>query len=159
MRAARTMVKSRGILRQSITVADQVLSQVLDDHQRFVIVQDEDSNPRSSIPDSDSLILAKTSLRLCKHDNCSGCEDLHLCRYFVCGNCRFGTKCKNSHDLTSTHNSDLLEKHDLYGLAHGELFQLLLQNDPSLLPEYLQKLLRLFVCLTISATCVNYLNL
>uniref|UniRef100_A0A671M239 Poly [ADP-ribose] polymerase 12-like n=1 Tax=Sinocyclocheilus anshuiensis TaxID=1608454 RepID=A0A671M239_9TELE len=84
---------------------------------------------------SDSLILAKTSLRLCKHDNCSGCEDLHLCRYFVCGNCRFGTKCKNSHDLTSTHNSDLLEKHDLYGLAHGELFQLLLQNDPSLLPE------------------------
>lgn len=77
-------------LRLSITVADQVLSQVLDDHQRFVIVHDEDSNPRSSIPDRDSLILAKTSLRLCKHDKCSGCEDLHLCRYFVCGNCRFG---------------------------------------------------------------------
>uniref|UniRef100_A0A8C1ZTZ6 Poly (ADP-ribose) polymerase family, member 12a n=1 Tax=Cyprinus carpio TaxID=7962 RepID=A0A8C1ZTZ6_CYPCA len=122
-------------LRLSITVADQVLSQVLDDHQRFVIVHDEDSNPRSSIPDRDSLILAKTSLRLCKHDKCSGCEDLHLCRYFVCGNCRFGIKCKNSHDLKSAHNSDLLEKHDLQGLAHGELFQLLLQNDPSLLPE------------------------
>uniref|UniRef100_A0A671S5R7 Poly (ADP-ribose) polymerase family, member 12a n=1 Tax=Sinocyclocheilus anshuiensis TaxID=1608454 RepID=A0A671S5R7_9TELE len=122
-------------LRQSFTVADQVLSQVLDDHQRFVIVQDEDSNPRSSIPDADSLILAKTSLRLSKHDKCSGCEDLHLCRYFVCGNCRFGTKCKNSHDLTSAHNSDLLKKHDLHGLASGELFQLLLQNDPSLLPE------------------------
>ncbi|XP_052387349.1 protein mono-ADP-ribosyltransferase PARP12-like isoform X1 [Carassius gibelio] len=122
-------------LRQSFTVADQVLSQVLDDHQRFVIVQDDDSSPRSSKPDADSLILAKTSLRLSKHDKCPGCEDLHLCRYFVCGNCRFGTKCKNSHDLTSAHNSDLLKKHDLHGLASGELFQLLLQNDPSLLPE------------------------
>ncbi|XP_073706532.1 protein mono-ADP-ribosyltransferase PARP12 [Garra rufa] len=122
-------------LRQSFTVADQVLSQVLDDQQRFVIVQDEDSKPRSSIPDADSLILAKTSLRLSKHDKCSGCEDLHLCRYFVCGNCRFGTKCKNSHDLESAHNYDLLMKHDLHGLVSGELFQLLLQNDPSLLPE------------------------
>jgi len=44
-------------------------------------------------------------------------------------------KCKKSHDLRSAHNSELLEKHDFHGLAHGELFQLLLQNDPSLLPE------------------------
>jgi len=72
-------------------VADQVLSQVLDDHQRFVVVQDEGSNPRNSIPAADSQIIAKTSLRVCKNDKCSaGCEDLHLCRYFVCGNCRFG---------------------------------------------------------------------
>lgn len=77
-------------LRQSFTVADQVLSQVLHDHQRFVIIQDEGSNPRSSIPAADSLILAKTSLRVCKNDKCTGCEELHLCRYFVCGNCRFG---------------------------------------------------------------------
>jgi len=78
-------------LRQSFTVADQVLSQVLDDHQRFVVVQDEGSNPRNSIPAADSQIIAKTSLRVCKNDKCSaGCEDLHLCRYFVCGNCRFG---------------------------------------------------------------------
>ncbi|XP_067276318.1 protein mono-ADP-ribosyltransferase PARP12 isoform X2 [Pseudorasbora parva] len=122
-------------LRQSITVADQVLSQVLDDHQRFVIVQEEGSNPRSSIPAADSLIIAKTSLRLCKNDKCPGCEDLHLCRYFVCGNCRFGAKCKNSHDLTSAHNSGLLKNNDLHGLASEELFQLLLQNDSSLLPE------------------------
>ncbi|RXN24729.1 poly [ADP-ribose] polymerase 12-like isoform X1 [Labeo rohita] len=112
-------------LRQSFTVADQVLSQVLDDHQRFVIVRDEDSNPKSPIPDADSLILAKTSLRLCKHDRCPGCEDLHICR----------AKCKNSHDQRSAYNYDLLMKHDLHGLACGELFQLLLQNDPSLLPE------------------------
>ncbi|CAM4580876.1 unnamed protein product [Leuciscus chuanchicus] len=122
-------------LRQRFTVADQVLSQVLDDHQRFVIVQDQGSNPRSSIPAADSQIIAKTSLRVCKNDKCTGCEDLHLCRYFVCGNCRFGAKCKNPHDLTSAHNSDLLKSNDLHGLASGELFQLLLQNDPALLPE------------------------
>ncbi|XP_067246226.1 protein mono-ADP-ribosyltransferase PARP12 isoform X1 [Chanodichthys erythropterus] len=122
-------------LRQRFTVADQVLSLVLDDHQRFVIIQNEGSNPRSSIPAADSLILAKTSLRVCKNDKCAGCEELHLCRYFVCGNCRFGAKCKNSHDLTSKHNLDLLKNNDLHGLASGELFQLLLQNDPSLLPE------------------------
>lgn len=51
-------------LRQSFTVADQVLSQVLDDHQRFVIVQDEGSNPRSPIPAAGSQIIAKTSLRV-----------------------------------------------------------------------------------------------
>lgn len=123
-------------LRKSFTVADQVLSMVLDDSQKFVIVHnDENPNPRSSIPAADSLILAKTSLRVCKHDKCSGCEDLHLCRYFVCGSCRFEGKCKNSHDLKSAHNSDLLKKNDLLELTSEELFQLLLQNDPSLLPE------------------------
>ncbi|XP_052008490.1 protein mono-ADP-ribosyltransferase PARP12 isoform X2 [Xyrauchen texanus] len=122
-------------LRQSFTVADQVLSLVLDDHQRFVIKEDEDSNTTNSVLGADSLIIAKTSLRVCKNDKCVSCEELHLCRYFVCGNCRFGFKCKNSHDLASAHNSDLLRKRDLEELESGLLFQLLLQNDPSLLPE------------------------
>lgn len=124
-------------LRQSFTVADQVLSMVLDDQEKFVIKEDdgEDSDTNQSILSAKTLIIAKTSLRLCKNDKCLGCEQLHLCRYFVCGNCRFGAKCKNSHGLDSTHNSLLLKKHDLQGLTAGELFRLLLQNDPSLLPE------------------------
>ncbi|XP_051513151.1 protein mono-ADP-ribosyltransferase PARP12-like isoform X2 [Myxocyprinus asiaticus] len=122
-------------LRQSFTVADQVLSLVLDDQERFVVKEDEDSNDTKSLLPADSLIIAKTSLRVCKNDKCVSCEDLHLCRYFVCGNCRFGTKCKNSHDLASAHNSDLLRKRDLQGLTGGQLFRLLLQNDPFLLPE------------------------
>ncbi|XP_073709806.1 protein mono-ADP-ribosyltransferase PARP12 isoform X2 [Misgurnus anguillicaudatus] len=124
-------------LRQSFTVADQVLSMVLDDQEKFVIKEDdgEDSGTNQSILSAESLIIAKTSLRLCKNDKCLGCEELHLCRYFVCGNCRFGAKCKKSHGLDSAHNSLLLKKHDLQGLTTGELFRLLLQNDPSLLPE------------------------
>lgn len=122
-------------LRQSFTVADQVLSLVLDEQEKFAIKEDEDSNTNQSVLGANSLIVAKTSLRVCKNDKCVGCEELHLCRFFVCGNCRFGAKCKKSHDLASAYNLALLKKQDLQGLTSGEIFQLLLQNDPSLLPE------------------------
>ncbi|KAA0715122.1 Poly [ADP-ribose] polymerase 12 [Triplophysa tibetana] len=119
-------------LRQSFTVADEVLSTVLYGQEKFAIIEDEDSNTNKSVL---GLIIAKTSLRVCKNYKCVGCEELHLCRYLVCGNCRFGTKCKKSHDLGSAYNLPLLKKHDLQGFTSGELFQLLLQNDHSLLPE------------------------
>ncbi|XP_057203959.1 protein mono-ADP-ribosyltransferase PARP12 [Triplophysa rosa] len=122
-------------LRQSFTVADQVLSLVLDDQEKFAIKEDEDSNTNKSVLGARSLIVAKTSLRVCKNDKCVGCEELHLCRYLVCGNCRFGAKCKKSHDWASAYNLALLKKQDLQGLTSGELFQLLLQNDHSFLPE------------------------
>ncbi|XP_056621652.1 protein mono-ADP-ribosyltransferase PARP12-like isoform X2 [Triplophysa dalaica] len=122
-------------LRQSFTVADQVLTMVLDDQEKFAIKEDDDSNTSKSVLGAKSLIVAKTSLRVCKNDKCVGCEELHLCRYLVCGNCRFGTKCKKSHDLGSAYNLALLKKQDLQRLTSEELFQLLLQNDPSLLPE------------------------
>lgn len=44
-------------------------------------------------------------------------------------------KCKNSHDLKSAHNSVLLKNRNLQFLEEAQLFQLLLQNDPSLVPE------------------------
>ncbi|XP_056621656.1 protein mono-ADP-ribosyltransferase PARP12-like isoform X2 [Triplophysa dalaica] len=122
-------------LGQSFTVADQVLTMVLDDQEKFAIKEDDDSNISKSVLGAKSLIVAKTSLRVCKNDKCVGCEELHLCRYLVCGNCRFGTKCKKSHDLGSAYNLALLKKQDLQGLTSEELFQLLLQNDHSLLPE------------------------
>lgn len=87
------------------------------------------------------MVVARTSLRLCRKyltDGCSGCQDLHLCRYYVCGNCKFtpGRKpCKFSHDIHSDHNSPLLKECTLHELNEDELFLLLLQNDPDLLPE------------------------
>ena len=42
---------------------------------------------------SDCIIVAKTSLRLCKNyskQECTDCQELHLCKYFVYGNCRYG---------------------------------------------------------------------
>lgn len=75
-------------LRQSMTVAKEVLFRVLSDESKFSILQgEEDSSCDFS---ADTLVIAKTGLRLCQNLKCDGCEDLHLCRYFVCGQCRFG---------------------------------------------------------------------
>uniref|UniRef100_A0A3P9GY83 Poly (ADP-ribose) polymerase family, member 12a n=1 Tax=Oryzias latipes TaxID=8090 RepID=A0A3P9GY83_ORYLA len=87
----------------------------------------------------DSLLVLKTPLRLCqaKSGACARerCERLHLCKYFVSGNCSFGHSCKNSHSLASPHNAVLLQRFGLEELSQKQLFQLLLQNDPFLLPE------------------------
>ncbi|KAF0041398.1 hypothetical protein F2P81_007296 [Scophthalmus maximus] len=86
----------------------------------------------------DSLVVAKTDLRVCQK-NCGQCQQqcdgLHLCRYLVSGVCTFGHKCKNPHSLASPHNAELLKRHGLFQLTEKQLFQLLLQNDPYLLPE------------------------
>ncbi|XP_041636358.1 protein mono-ADP-ribosyltransferase PARP12b [Cheilinus undulatus] len=92
----------------------------------------------------DCTVVARTSLRLCSayyHERCAegvGCQQLHLCRYFIYGNCRFdkGRKsCKYSHDLGSDHNQQLLRECTLQELHEDHLRLLLLQNDPELLPE------------------------
>ncbi|XP_058242989.1 protein mono-ADP-ribosyltransferase PARP12-like isoform X2 [Hemibagrus wyckioides] len=122
-----------GILRQSFTVDHGLLQLTLLDSSRFRVV-DEESAVRALSPTA--LLIATTSLGLCKDPTkCTSCEELHLCRYLVCGNCRFGNKCKNSHDLKSPHNSELLKKRNLHFLEDAQLFQLLLQNEPSLVPE------------------------
>ncbi|KAM9481050.1 protein mono-ADP-ribosyltransferase PARP12-like [Clarias gariepinus] len=85
---------------------------------------------------ADALIVAKTTLRVCRTPTgqCVDCEALHLCKYLVCGNC-IRDKCKNPHSLDSSHNSALLKKLGLQQLGEKALFQLLMQNDPCLLPE------------------------
>ncbi|TSK38457.1 Poly [ADP-ribose] polymerase 12 [Bagarius yarrelli] len=121
------------ILRQRLTVDERPLRRALLDNERFRVV-DEDPTERALSPAA--LIIARTALRVCKDPaKCARCDELHLCRYLVCGKCRFGSKCKNSDDLKSAHNSVLLKKENLHFLKDAQLFQLLLQNDPSLLPE------------------------
>ncbi|XP_053478764.1 protein mono-ADP-ribosyltransferase PARP12-like [Ictalurus furcatus] len=122
-----------GVLRQSFTVDERLLRRAVLDSARYRVV-DEDSAERALSPGA--LIIAVTSLRICKDPaKCARCEDLHLCRYLVCGKCRFGNKCKNCHDLKSAHNSTLLKNKNLQFLEEAQLFQLLLLNDPSLVPE------------------------
>lgn len=71
-----------------MTVAKEVLFRVLSDESKFLVVQaEEDSSCDFS---GDSLVIAKTGLRLCQNQKCDSCEDLHLCRYSVSGQCRFG---------------------------------------------------------------------
>ncbi|KAL7878615.1 hypothetical protein AOLI_G00095890 [Acnodon oligacanthus] len=116
-------------LKKTFTVDEVQLDRLLSDHSSFVVVEQS--------PGSGELLLAKTELRVCsKQSECRGCEQLHLCRFLVCGKCWYGSKCTNSHDLKSTHNSVILKKKSLHELQEAQLFQLLLQNDPVLVPEH-----------------------
>lgn len=125
------------IISQSFTVAETVLQSVIFDDGKIAIQEGRQRVVGKQIVSPDSLIVAKTSLRLCqkKPEECYQCAGLHLCRYFVCGDCTFGHKCRNSHNLTTGHNAELLKRYDLHDLTEKQLFQLLLQNDPYLLPE------------------------
>ncbi|XP_047453038.1 protein mono-ADP-ribosyltransferase PARP12-like [Mugil cephalus] len=122
---------------QRFTVADEVLRKVLWDDGKIAIQEGKECVSSGQITRPDSLVVAKTSLRLCqkKAGECLQCDGLHLCKYFVCGHCSFGQKCKNLHSLTVPHNAEILRRNDLHDLTENQLFQLLLQNDPFLLPE------------------------
>ncbi|XP_077423448.1 protein mono-ADP-ribosyltransferase PARP12 isoform X1 [Vanacampus margaritifer] len=126
-----------GKLRQKFTVAASVLHCVLTDEARIAVDSGVLAVGAGQIFSLDSVIVAKTSLRICqkKPGECTQCESLHLCKFHVLGTCAFGLKCKYPHALTSAHNAELLRKFDLQHLSEKQLFQLLLQNDPYLLPE------------------------
>lgn len=152
------------ILEKRFTVADEVFREALCDFDRMLVVEGSEKRADCKVFSPDSVIIAKTPLRVCQTlpGQCAGCESLHLCRYLICGNCRFRwvnkgkkivvetvkglvlklqisfysrEKCKNSHALDSSHNLGLLGKFGLQQLGQSALFQLLLQNDPYLLPE------------------------
>ncbi|NXP27013.1 PAR12 polymerase, partial [Scytalopus superciliaris] len=86
-------------------------------------------------------VVAASAVRLCPEygAGCPGrCGRLHLCRYRLRGHCRnqgHRKECKFAHDFYSDHNLYVLKLHGLEILNSDELCQLLLQNDPSLLPE------------------------
>ncbi|XP_064174947.1 protein mono-ADP-ribosyltransferase PARP12-like [Anguilla rostrata] len=128
-----------GLLEQTIrrTVTTSDISCFLRDTCKFVIIEGKEKCSATSAVSANSLIIAKTSLRICKKQpgDCVSCEDLHLCKYLVCGSCKYGNKCKKSHDLDSANNRAACARHGLQDLGAAELFALLLQNDPSLLPE------------------------
>ncbi|XP_018602763.2 protein mono-ADP-ribosyltransferase PARP12-like isoform X2 [Scleropages formosus] len=117
---------------------DEILRSVLNDSTRFVMARAKSGKVLGSEPSPDTaVIVAKTALRVCPslEEDCDSCSDLHLCRYFVNGGCKYKNKCKHTHDLDSYHNTVLLKRDGLLDLDKVELFQLLLQNDTSLLPN------------------------
>eukprot|EP00079_Xenopus_tropicalis_P013699 XP_002942703.2 PREDICTED: poly [ADP-ribose] polymerase 12-like [Xenopus tropicalis] len=79
----------------------------------------------------------RSALRLCTQTNpkCAGeCGQLHLCRFYLLGNCS-RQKCKFYHSIHIPHNLSVLQKYNLESMSIEELRQLLLQNDPNLLPD------------------------
>uniref|UniRef100_A0A8B9Q9F0 Poly(ADP-ribose) polymerase family member 12 n=1 Tax=Apteryx owenii TaxID=8824 RepID=A0A8B9Q9F0_APTOW len=80
-------------------------------------------------------LTAPTAVRLCPEHGagCTGrCGRLHLCKYHLKGVCR---NQRFVHNFYSEHNLCVLKQYGLEILNGDELRQLLLQNDPSLLPE------------------------
>ncbi|XP_056907882.1 protein mono-ADP-ribosyltransferase PARP12 isoform X1 [Takifugu flavidus] len=126
-----------GIINKQFTVAESILQTVLFDHGKIAIRAGKQKAAGIKGLSPDSLIVAKTSLRLCqvKNGQCSQCEHLHVCKFLVLGKCKFGNACKTSHSVFSGNNLKVLKNHDLQDLTEKQLFQLLLQNDPWLLPE------------------------
>lgn len=71
------------VLKKSFTVDPALLKELLSDRRSFQVVEQGAG--------SGALLLAKTDLRVCpRQDECRDCEQLHLCRYLVCGKCKFG---------------------------------------------------------------------
>ncbi|XP_037111351.1 protein mono-ADP-ribosyltransferase PARP12 isoform X1 [Syngnathus acus] len=124
-------------LEQNFLVSPSILQQVFRDEARIAVQNGVLAVAVGQILSQDSVIVAKTSLRICskKPGGCTQCESLHLCKFYVLGTCVFGAKCKQPHLLTWPHNAELLRKFDLQHLSEKQLFQLLIQNDPYLLPE------------------------
>uniref|UniRef100_A0A3B3QD07 C3H1-type domain-containing protein n=1 Tax=Paramormyrops kingsleyae TaxID=1676925 RepID=A0A3B3QD07_9TELE len=125
-------------VRQRYSLSDQDLLAFLGDTSRFIVTGDSSqSGVAGPQPGAASRVIAKTSVRLCQMHECDGraCQNLHLCKYLVCGQCGRGKKCKYSHKVHSSHNSNILTEEGLQDLDQLELFQLLLQNDNWLLPD------------------------
>ncbi|NWV20087.1 PAR12 polymerase, partial [Origma solitaria] len=88
-----------------------------------------------------AVVVATSPVRLCPEHaaGCPGqCGRLHLCKYYLKGFCRnqlARKECRFVHNFHSDHNLRVLKQYGLENLNHEELCQLLLQNDPCLLPE------------------------
>lgn len=80
------------ILKKRFTLADEVLREALCELEMLVLVVGHGERAEGQVFSADSVIMAKTPLRVCQTlpGKCAGCcQSLHLCRYLICGNCRF----------------------------------------------------------------------
>ncbi|KAJ8249677.1 hypothetical protein COCON_G00228930, partial [Conger conger] len=78
-------------------------------------------------------VVVKTKVRLCKARDCTDCHNLHLCKFYLYGDCK-RRGCRFCHDMNSEHNARVLRDNSLQELDRNQLCTLLLQNDSTLLP-------------------------
>lgn len=77
---------------QGFTVAEAGMQSVLSDQDRIAIQEGKQKAGPNKTFGPDTVIVAKTNLRLCQRrfGECSQCDALHLCKFFVLGGCTFG---------------------------------------------------------------------
>ncbi|XP_029896942.1 protein mono-ADP-ribosyltransferase PARP12-like isoform X2 [Aquila chrysaetos chrysaetos] len=118
----------------------ELLALALRDAQRFTLVR-RPGEAGAAAEAAAVVVVATSPVRLCQEHGagCEGqCGRLHLCKYHLKGLCRnqqARKECKFVHNFHSDHNLCVLKWYGLENLNSDELRQLLLQNDPSLLPE------------------------
>lgn len=71
------------------------LERLLQDRGRFVVASRASVGPAAAAAASERVVLAVSSLRLCRahqgpKPGCTGlCAQLHLCKFLIYGNCKF----------------------------------------------------------------------
>ncbi|NXP56748.1 PAR12 polymerase, partial [Heliornis fulica] len=117
------------------------LALALRDAQRFTLVRRPGKERAAAAAAELVVVVATSPVRLCQEygAGCEGqCGRLHLCKYHLKGLCRnqqARKECRFVHNFHSDHNLLVLKQYGLEQFNSDELRQLLLQNDPSLLPE------------------------
>lgn len=81
---------------------------------------------------SRTTLRAVVNVELCtdyKKSKCSSpeCARLHVCSFYVRGDCSFGERCRYRHDFMDNHEEKLLKEHKLSGLDHSSLLTVLRQ--------------------------------
>lgn len=73
-------------------VSDRGLLGIISSNTQFVLAEDGKKGGSGSVCSPETLVIAKTHLRVCPDvpDKCKNCEHLQICKYFVCGTCKFG---------------------------------------------------------------------
>lgn len=71
---------------------DQDVFKIISPNNQFVLVENGKKGGSGTVCSPDTLVIAKTHLCVCPDgpDKCKTCEHLQICRYFVCGTCKFG---------------------------------------------------------------------
>jgi hypothetical protein len=90
-------------------------------------------------------VMAHTQITFCeKHYTkmgCSGqmCSGLHICKYYILSECRYGTRCSYGHDNQTSHNRRILADHMLdspaFTLTHMKVLIARNRNSQLLWPQ------------------------